>query len=573
MHTRSRSVAAPTAKRQRTAETAVLVEDGGHPVDQAAVSATEMITHAAEVDPMTVGEDDAITTEHLDEDVTIGLDIVAIATGENASNGTVTPPVYEFRDGRFVATAASLSLLQAYSELAAREKSAGEGSRTPEPAGGIPADIPVLNQPVPAQTFHAAEGVPAPAPGNPVLATGLGAVAAQPGVGGHGPGLPLPQVAFAVPGPVQPLGAAGFMGGAAAQPLGAAVPNVPVHVPVVQPVGQANAAAMPTVQPVGHALAGLAVGAPAVPAPAPVIQGVQGVPAGVPPVIQGPVPLLPNGPGAMGAPAVPAPAPIIQGAQGVPAGVPPVIQGPVPLLPNVLGGMGAPAVPAPVPVPGVAGPVNPPIAANLFDDIDYVPDAIKHRILGISGQSDAASNLFSVAHVPASADWGRGRMEKFLMLNGVPVVIWLIGRVRTTWFYNFDGQPHSRVNVGITPALFTDMDAIDRLYTRARPRSAFCSLTLNQARPFEEVYDGTGTFREKTAMTRLSAADVFEDDIVVVECNFTRWRKNTEGKKKHWSTWDVGFEMISIATLFSNPNPVASNGPVPVPTAQPAFAF
>lgn len=79
--------------------------------------------------------------------------------------------------------------------------------------------------------------------------------------------------------------------------------------------------------------------------------------------------------------------------------------------------------------------------------------------------------------------------------------------------------------------------------------------------PFEEVYDATEEFTGKHLMPRLRAADLAEDDIVVVEANFTRWRKPGETKKKMWTAWDVGFELISISVLHTEPNTAPEDVP------------
>lgn len=55
-------------------------------------------------------------------------------------------------------------------------------------------------------------------------------------------------------------------------------------------------------------------------------------------------------------------------------------------------------------------------------------------------------------------------------------------------------------------------------------------------------------------MPQLSAVDLGKNDIVVVECNLTRWKRAAEGKaKKSWTSFDVGFELLSIFLLYSAP--------------------
>lgn len=73
-------------------------------------------------------------------------------------------------------------------------------------------------------------------------------------------------------------------------------------------------------------------------------------------------------------------------------------------------------------------------------------------------------------------------------------------------------------------------------------------------------------------MPKLSAADLAENDIVVVEAAFTRWKKATDKKKKTWPSWDVSFELQSIALLHSPP-PELEPAVVPTAAAGPVFAI
>ncbi len=64
-------------------------------------------------------------------------------------------------------------------------------------------------------------------------------------------------------------------------------------------------------------------------------------------------------------------------------------------------------------------------------------------------------------------------------------------------------------------------------------------------------------------MPQISPVDLGKNDIVVVECNFTRWRPATEGKsKKSWNVFDVGFDLISIFLLHSAPADLPDADPV-----------
>ncbi|KAI0640758.1 hypothetical protein C8Q79DRAFT_994759 [Trametes meyenii] len=224
----------------------------------------------------------------------------------------------------------------------------------------------------------------------------------------------------------------------------------------------------------------------------------------------------------------------------------------------------------------------------IFIDTDNIPPEILQRIFNISNAMDANLNIFSVSRIPQAAQWGRGRHERILCYNNAPITILLVCRGRTYWLIKPDGQPHSRVNTGFTMLTHADLNGVRQLYGRAQPRGSLTSdlvyaSRLQSARergesvahavPFEEVYDATAEFRMRPAMPRLTAADLAEDDILVVECTLTRWKKPADVRRKQWTTWNVGFELQSISLLHASPGPVAQ-GPVAVnPPVAANFAF
>lgn len=56
-------------------------------------------------------------------------------------------------------------------------------------------------------------------------------------------------------------------------------------------------------------------------------------------------------------------------------------------------------------------------------------------------------------------------------------------------------------------------------------------------------------------MPQLSPVDLGKNDIVVVECSLTRWKRVVEGKtKKTWSSFEVGFDLHSVFLLYSAPD-------------------
>ncbi len=59
-------------------------------------------------------------------------------------------------------------------------------------------------------------------------------------------------------------------------------------------------------------------------------------------------------------------------------------------------------------------------------------------------------------------------------------------------------------------------------------------------------------------MPRIPAHRVRKNDIVLIECYLTRWRKkaNTNDKTRGnvWMTWGVSFELLRVAQLFMGPD-------------------
>lgn len=80
-------------------------------------------------------------------------------------------------------------------------------------------------------------------------------------------------------------------------------------------------------------------------------------------------------------------------------------------------------------------------------------------------------NVYAVSCVPANAEWGKGRLEKFLCSGGTPLKLWFTGPLASMWFYNRAGVAQTRVNLGVNMAASRDLEAVRRLYQRARPRS------------------------------------------------------------------------------------------------------
>ncbi|KAL1942561.1 hypothetical protein VTO73DRAFT_6163 [Trametes versicolor] len=218
------------------------------------------------------------------------------------------------------------------------------------------------------------------------------------------------------------------------------------------------------------------------------------------------------------------------------------------------------APPHPLAVPGTGTVVNQPVVDGCSD----VPLHIQQLMLALSDGSNAEQNMYAVRRVPQSANWGSSTNDRVLFHDSRPLLVRLIGRVGSSWFFAPDGSPRQRVNIGVMPNVDGDREAIERMYGRAEPSATLESVfvyagSLQTVRkrgmkcasiePFEHVYDATAGLRDKSEMPRISAVDFAVGDIVSVECHFTRWKKPEDARKRAWTSWNVGFELQSIALL------------------------
>lgn len=69
----------------------------------------------------------------------------------------------------------------------------------------------------------------------------------------------------------------------------------------------------------------------------------------------------------------------------------------------------------------------------------------------------------------------------------------------------------------------------------------------------------------KNDLKRLSLKDFGTNNVVVLECNITRWRCDDTGKsiwRGLWKTWRAGFDVIHVDLLHVSPPPAAIKTPL-----------
>ncbi|TFK79954.1 hypothetical protein K466DRAFT_569935 [Polyporus arcularius HHB13444] len=232
---------------------------------------------------------------------------------------------------------------------------------------------------------------------------------------------------------------------------------------------------------------------------------------------------------------------------------------------NVYGPPHVPVQAAQAPPPAMPlgpGPIAPAVP-QLLPGFEDVPAAVRALVLNIADMSFPAQHVYGLSTVPRRLDWGKGRLERRLAEGISTTYVRYPGRVRTTWFFGRSGEPQSRVNVGVNLMYDTHEQAMDILYKKAKPPAAvpeivFASRLQGQRQrgsftetivPFKNVFDARDGILAKTEDRRLNAVDFTDNDVIVVEAEFTRWKKTGSSG---WSAFDVGFELAAIFLLWDS---------------------
>ncbi|OBZ73355.1 hypothetical protein A0H81_07235 [Grifola frondosa] len=197
----------------------------------------------------------------------------------------------------------------------------------------------------------------------------------------------------------------------------------------------------------------------------------------------------------------------------------------------------------------------------------YLPNDLMKCMGSFLTFKDPNSGRYAACEVPSHAAFPAETHNddgicKFLCINKVPVTVWIVGRVKSLWFYSPAGEPRDRVNVGIRPLRDVDQAALVSLLNgRAAPPSRKLMLTrskgdtVSSAMPFDRVYDATCRFGPKSTMKKISPAALGKNDIVLVEAFVTRWKAGDKKTySKSWSTWRCGLELNNLSLLFVAPD-------------------
>ncbi|RDX44577.1 hypothetical protein OH76DRAFT_1487015 [Lentinus brumalis] len=206
-----------------------------------------------------------------------------------------------------------------------------------------------------------------------------------------------------------------------------------------------------------------------------------------------------------------------------------------------------------------------------FVGMAYVPYEDLQRAVGFAQKDEASTKRYALSKIPADASWGTTPSTERLLCDksGTPLTCWLLSTIHSKWFYNMNGDPQSRVNVGLKLPFVGDYDALRRLYGKGRPKREIVPDVVYASRmmsrqpkgedatiilPFTALYDARERFRPKKDMTAISPQAIGKGDLVLVETLVSRWKTSKDKKnRKGWSLWDVGFELQAISHLFDAP--------------------
>ena len=86
--------------------------------------------------------------------------------------------------------------------------------------------------------------------------------------------------------------------------------------------------------------------------------------------------------------------------------------------------------------------------------------------------------------------------------------------------------------------------------------------------PFTEVYDAVSHFSSKDVLNKISASELGQGDIVVLECRFKRWHSPASSSQGTWVKWGAGFDLLAVFLLHSHPETDDDPEDPPVPVFQ-----
>ncbi|KAH9925075.1 hypothetical protein B0H21DRAFT_712407 [Amylocystis lapponica] len=222
------------------------------------------------------------------------------------------------------------------------------------------------------------------------------------------------------------------------------------------------------------------------------------------------------------------------------------------------------------------GPVIPNNATAIISasGVQYSAELMQ-RLNAMVSFSDHANGRFAIGTVPPTAAWGSGTADSTFCIADVPVNIFMVGEIRTTWFHTRLGNPQRYVNLRIRPVRASDLNAAKSLLathaTMPPPNSKYRNVVYAGCRStkqmkgspqataveFTKCYDARTQFRTKTAMDKWPVSMIGFNDLVLLECYMTRYRVDNDGNivyKGAWANYRTAYELQALSLLAIGPD-------------------
>ncbi|KAJ7207798.1 hypothetical protein C8J57DRAFT_1540819 [Mycena rebaudengoi] len=184
--------------------------------------------------------------------------------------------------------------------------------------------------------------------------------------------------------------------------------------------------------------------------------------------------------------------------------------------------------------------------------------ALLRRLERLMTFVDTGRGIYGALSVPSDAVWGPntafGDLSKVLCKAGttVPISVWIVGEVVSTWMYDCGGNTADRATLNLLP-LRQDLVAAcgNQLSSLSRPQDMTSATAWGPSQvrayrwmntgprvpgvpqaptEFVDYFDATVRLQDKSRMERLPVQNAEEHDLVLVEAKISRYARCAEGQ-------------------------------------------
>ncbi|KAI0063888.1 hypothetical protein BV25DRAFT_1837432 [Artomyces pyxidatus] len=198
-----------------------------------------------------------------------------------------------------------------------------------------------------------------------------------------------------------------------------------------------------------------------------------------------------------------------------------------------------------------------------------------HQVLTYS---NAEEHIYTPINLPSKLVW----RDNHLCARGspTPIKIWVVGEIRTCWFYDGNGKAQKRVTIRVIPSHYDAISALQTLVRRhTEPREAAAEFVLSDvhasafsskrvrgtkesiALPYPNVLDARKKFSlDRTKMPPIGSEFLKAGDIVIQEVIVGRFKtsKTSNNQPDREEVKRISFDLQSV-TLLSDGGESDSN--------------